>query len=667
MHIPRIALLLLCVSLAACTRDASPPPASGDAQRFDRVPRLVFNQLAAELALPLFWRADANQNGALEPAELAVTRGLEPTPRAWLEGGAFTPAFLDAYAAISDRYGKGLAPSDDPREARRQALLREELTAARFTLVESDLRGLSAADRAFAGHILTAAAIVEGIYQQQVGSAALAAQLPAGDTMSRMVFWQNQGPWCSAPTTEKDPDCNALAARPPERSGLYPLALQEDEAFCQALAARPDAKALLNQFVAVEERDGKLVAVPYHQKYATAMKAVSDELRAAAAAFPAGEEAALKAYLTAAAQAFLDDSWFKADEAWAKMNAENSRWYLRIGPDETYFEPCAQKAGFHVSFALINPGSLKWQRKLEPVKNEMEKALAALAGPPYVARQVSFHLPDFIDIVLNAGDARSSRGATIGQSLPNWGPVANEGRGRTVVMTNFYTDPDSRAAWRSQVESLLCPSAMATVQDDLEPQLMSTVLHEAAHNLGPSHEYQVRGQTDDQVFGGPLASTMEELKAQTAALYLADWLARRGVIDERMVRTAHTYDITWAFGHISRGMYTGDGRPKAYSQLAAIQVGYLIDQGAITWQAAETAANGKDVGCFALALEKFPPAIEKLGAEVFGLKARGDRARAEQLKSTYVDAAGAFADLRAAIAERWLRTPQASFVYAVEL
>ncbi len=109
------------------------------------------------------------------------------------------------------------------------------------------------------------------------------------------------------------------------------------------------------------------------------------------------------------------------------MNVDNSKWYLRIGPDEVYFEPCSWKAGFHVSFARINPDSLNWQNKLEPVKGDMEKALAALAGPPYKARDVKFKLPDFIDIVLNAGDSRPPLGATIGQSLPNWGQVANEG------------------------------------------------------------------------------------------------------------------------------------------------------------------------------------------------------------------------------------------------
>ncbi len=34
------------------------------------------------------------------------------------------------------------------------------------------------------------------------------------------------------------------------------------------------------------------------------------------------------------------------------------------------------------------------------------------------------------------------------------------------------------------------------------------------------------GKTDDAIFGGPMAAMMEELKAQTSALYLAEWLAK---------------------------------------------------------------------------------------------------------------------------------------------
>ena len=66
-------------------------------------------------------------------------------------------------------------------------------------------------------------------------------------------------------------------------------------------------------------------------------------------------------------------------------------------------------------------------------------------------------------MVLNAGDQRSPHGATIGQSLPNWGPVAETG-GRTVAMTNLYTDADSREQQAEQMSSLFCKAtdALAT-------------------------------------------------------------------------------------------------------------------------------------------------------------------------------------------------------------
>ena len=75
-------------------------------------------------------------------------------------------------------------------------------------------------------------------------------------------------------------------------------------------------------------------------------------------------------------------------------------------------------------------------------------ALGAYADVRNLSAERLVHLPDFIDIVINAGDDRNPLGATIGESLPNWGPVANEGRGRTVAMVNLYLDPDSIAARR---------------------------------------------------------------------------------------------------------------------------------------------------------------------------------------------------------------------------
>jgi len=408
----------------------------------------------------------------------------------------------------------------------------------------------------------------------------------------------------------------------------------------------------------------QLQAVPYTEAYAELMQGVAAKLREAAAAVTSPDEAALQAYLLATAQAFTDNRWEPADEAWAKMNAVNSKWYLRIGPDETYWEPCNQKAGFHMTLARINKDSLGWQQKLTPLQQEMEQRLAARAGKPYQARVVTFHLPDFIDIVVNCGDDRDPMGATIGQSLPNWGPVANEGRGRTVAMTNLYTDPDSRAERRRQAESLLAAAGMENYGGGDMPGLLNTILHEATHNFGPSHEYKVQGKTDDQVFGGSLATLMEELKAQTGALWYIAFLAEKGVLTPAEARQTYTDAFLWSLGHISRGMYTESGQRKPYSQLSAIQVGFLLDKGAIRFDPAVKAANGTDEGAFVLEHDKLPAAIDELMGQVAGIKARGDKAAAEALAAKYVD--GSVVPV-ALIGARLLRYPKVNFVYSLDL
>ena len=657
---------------AACQRSEAPPaPAAATAAiqaapKLDQLEREAFNRLAVLLAAPLFWRGDADGDKSVDPAELAILRGLgDPSRSAWVADGAFTPKFMTTYQAMLELKAKGPALAADAEERARRAKVVEELEQGLPTLVASDFSASPAQDKAIVDHILQAALLIEQLHAQQTGAAGLDAQIPADDPASRALFHRNQGPWCVAPKTENDPDCSAVPGRPARISGLYPADLQE-EGFCEALAKRKDADALMHQFFVVQGSGDDLVAVPYSEAYADLMQAVSKELKSAADAIETEDEAAFKAYLEAAAQAFLTNDWLPADEAWSKMSVDNSKWYLRVGPDEVYFEPCSRKAGFHVGFARINQDSLTWQKKLDPVKSDLEKALAAKAGKPYQARDVSFHLPDFIDIIINAGDARSPHGATIGQSLPNWGPVANEGRGRTVAMTNLYTDADSKAELTKQAQSILCADAMAAFTSDPGPQVMSTVLHEAAHNLGPAHEYKVKGKTASQIFGGPMASTLEELKAQTAALYFTDWLADKGIIEPRLRDQAHTRDLVWGFGHISRGMYAAGDKPKPYSQLAAIQLGFLERAGAVKWRAEAKAANGEDVGCLAIDLSTFPAAVSELMGTVAGIKARGDVKGALQLKADFVDAE-ARQPLLTTIQERWLRAPKASFVYSVEL
>jgi hypothetical protein len=631
------------------------------------VPRGEFNRVAGELAVPIFWSDDTNANGALDANELAVYWGLVPGARLadYVERGSFTPKMNAAYEAIAKRHSEGFPKPPDPKEAERREAVEKELAQGRPTLVASDFSHAPAEERRFIGVVLSAAELIEQIYAKQLGTAELKARVPVDDPASRMLFFRSQGPDCQAPLTKNDSSCSAIPGLPKgKRSGLYPAELVAKPNFCEELGKR--GKALMDPFVVVAGDAATPKAVPYSQAYPDEMRHIAELLAAAAHALGEREQALVR-YLTAAARSFRDNDWWPADEAWAKMDSNNSKYYLRIGPDETYDEPCNTKALFHVSFGVINQGSRAWREKLEPLRTDMEHALAELAGPPYRERKVSFKLPDFVDIALNAGNSRAEFGATIGQSLPNFGPVANEGRGRTVAMTNFYTDPDSVRAAEQTAASLFCKATMTKYSRDPESLVVSTVLHEAAHNLGPAHQYKANGRTDREAFGGPLASTLEELKAQTAALYFVNWLVEKRLLEKERAAASLVGALDWAFGHISRGMYSAEHQPNSYSQLAAIQLGWLVEQGAVTFKADERAANGADEGCFEVALDAMPAAVRSLMREVAQIKSQGDRSRAQKLITQYVDATGEKQKLHPIITERVLRQPKASFVYSIRL
>ncbi len=651
--------------IAGCAAPAAKPAAAAPSQPPPRnaLGRELFNGRALLLDLPIYWRADKNQNGAVDPDELASLL-FYPAGPAYVDKGQFTAAFDRALAAMiaypteRERAHAKL----DAAERERRLLVEDELNQGRTTLVATDLGKLSADERAFIGKMQDVAAAVDALYAVQSGLPALAAKVPADDVASRSLFRRNWGTRCEGPRTERNPKCAAVPGGPIRLVDLYPAELQKDAKFCEPLEKHPDSKALLAPFVVVRSEGGKLVPVGYHLAYTAQMKRTSDALIAAAAPLPESE-APLKRYLAAAAEAFKTNDWLAADEAWAAMNARNSKWFVRVGPDETYWEPCAQKAGFHMTFALINRDSLAWQDKLTPLQQEMENAIGTLVGKAYAPRKVSFHLPDFIDIVWNSGDDRKAFGATIGQSLPNWGKVANEGRGRTVAMSNLYEDPDSRSMRKLQAASLLSKETMTSYTTEAIAGLLSTILHEATHNLGPAHEYAVNGVTNAQGFGGGLASMLEELKAQSGALYYLDYLVGKKIITAELRNQSYTDSIVWAFGHISRGMWTESGGRKAYSQLAAIQVGFLLDEGALLYAPDQLAANGTDKGAFTVVHDKLPAATTKLMKLVATIKATNDKAGAEALAKKYIEGPRL---PHAQITERFLRFPKATFVYALD-
>ena len=448
-------------------------------------------------------------------------------------------------------------------------------------------------------------------------------------------------------------------------SEAYPPDMKHDQAMCDAMRAQPNASALLDPFTVVRRvKDGEgFIAIPYHLHYGELTGAIAKRLRKASAAILSEPEQPLKRYLAAAAQGFETNAWWEADEAWSAMSGSTSKWYVRVGPDETYFDPCQVKAGFHVSLALINKDAVKWQKRLTDLRTEMEQRIADVIGAPYAARDVKFHMPEFIGVVLNAGDARNGLGATVGQSLPNFGPVAAESRGRTVMMSNLYRDSTSIQNGRIVADSLFSKEAMAFWSDDPAYFQMDIILHEATHNFGPTGSWRVEGKLPEEVFGGRTDAILEELKAQTGSLFYLDYLRQKGDMDEATAKGITLSALRWAMGQISRGLWTATGKPKTYGQVAAIQLHWFMSAGAIRFD--ETATGSGEPGRFVVNFEALRGSVEALMRHVGRIKASGDKAMAEQMiKDCTQDSALARyrSDL---ITSRIRRFPSPSFIYEI--
>ena len=647
-----------------------------------------FNRLVVGTGEALYWLTDDVDPGKVNPAELVVT-GVEGSRDEWISDGVPTERFNTLYRQLV--------------ETKRQETVARELNQGRPTLVSSDLSSLSDDEKQLVRHILKAADLTDRLHRMQRGSSAVESKLAYLRPQDRAMFFRNNGPWCEAPETQSDPFCNADPSFSRQVFGVYPPSVEHVSALCEKLTSLPNGQILLDPYTVVTlSDDGKdggkgFEALPYHHVFFDEMKAVADELNAAAAIAGRVGETAFETYLKAAALSFLPQTAEEirnacadqtepagkaecvlktgmeaarkardaADEAWVAMNPNNSKFYLRIGADEVYWDLCQQKAGFHTSFALIDKSSLELQEKLNPLRSQMENSLSQIA-PAYQARDVKFQMPDFIQIIMNAGDARKGLGATIGQSLPNWGAVVDRGGSRTVVMTNLYQDPDSKALARQKAEQLLAPETLVYSVEEQRIALIDIILHEATHNLGPYSDFRIDGKRAGQIFGGGLATVLEELKAQSGSWYYVPLLESAGVITSDQARQLYTHALVWSFGHLSQGLFEANGNPKPYSQLSAVIVGRLVEGGALEWVTV-TDESGSSRGVFKLNYDLVPVVAEAVMRDVVTVKATGDVDAAKALVDPWV-----IGDKKALvhldeIRSRLASFPRGSMVYEVRM
>ncbi|MCL2822789.1 MAG: hypothetical protein FWD57_02245 [Polyangiaceae bacterium] len=675
-------VLPLVACLFACNRDSQSSNDSSGTQQttptgakntaakveYNAIDRKLFNRIAVQMDLPLFWVEDTNNNNKIDPDEVAAL-AFYPTEGTWVDGAEFSTAFTDTYRSMA-RWAQAPAfpLGISVWENRRRQLVIHELNITQPSLVFTDFSKSSRKEKSFVKHMYALAKLIDELNSAQRGLPKLSRRIPKDDPSSHGLFRRNWGPTCVSSENPRTTECTAVpGVKGRFIVGMYPEDVQKDDGFCGRIASLPGGDILLSDLVVVRNDAGQLVPEHFSTAFGSTTRNIYNTLLAAANSLETNQ-APLKTCLQATAFAFTEASaeypWHVLLAPCRVLSITNSDWFFQLGLTDTDWDPCHSKSGFGLVFGKYNPASTRWQRTLGSIRQRLENESAALIGTPYKAISVPVHIVDIIDVIFDAGGFRLELGADVGRTYPSFMVNSREIPVKTIIKSNYYTDPDSVESTREQGASLFDSAWTSDTSASHDAGVLQVLLHEAAHGMGPTMRYRINGQNSSAVFGSSLANTLEELKADAFSMWSVTMLRNMDIIGSTVAEQTYRLSFFRLIRHCATSMYSPDGRPRLHGQAAAVIVGFLMEEGAVTFDPNAMAANGKDRGVFRLHFEKFPAVAEKLLKTVGSIKARGDRVAGEAMVKKYVN--GQIIPTRI-LAERFFRHREATFVYGFAL
>ena len=493
-----------------------------------------------------------------------------------------------------------------------------ELMNARFAPVEirADVASLPAHEQHALRKLVQAARIMDALLLRQVWAGNLATLVELLDDRSPLgqarlrYFLINKGPWSRL--DHNRPFLPGVPAEKPGEANFYPAdASKADvERWIGTLSGPAQAKAR-GFFTTIRRTTpgsaSPFQLVPYSLEYQGELGQAARLLREAAALTT---QPTLKRFLDTRAAAFLSDDYYASDVAWMELDASIEP---TIGPYEVYEDGWFNsKAAFEAFITLRDDAETakleKFGAHLQDIENHLpidlslrNPALGALA-PIRV-----------VNVVFTAGDSGVQAAAF---NLPNDERVIREKGSKRVMLKNVQ-----EAKFRMVLQPISKVALTKADQKKVSFDAFFThiLMHELMHGLGP-HDIRVAGrQTTVRQELKETYSAIEEAKADISGLWSLQFLVDKGVVPAAIAASMYDTFLASAFRSIRFGISEAHGRG------IAIQLNYLLDEGAVT-----VAPDGT----FAIASGKMPGAVEALTREIMTLQAAGDYAHARQMIET---------------------------------
>jgi hypothetical protein len=520
----------------------------------------------------------------------------------------------------ADEAGEPATPPSDPR----LATLEKEYGLYDSKVLGHDAAELPDGEKQMLRHLLEAAELIEELHMLQLHPKNLEWKQrvdESGSEIEKKIYARYQTPWCQ---DDDSPECCALPEKPARQLGRYhwPDDLTDEE--FDKLDKQINGKELLSPFTVVRRNDrGGFDAIPYSQTdlLGPRMKRVAAELRAAAETAP---DPSLKKFLLSRADAFEKDHPFPYDDSDFDWIATEGDWEVTVGPYETYKNPRQLKALFEMYVAREDKEITAELAQFKKGLQEMENALGELVGPEiYKSRKLDPRISiRAAEVWMASGDGRRGRGAIVAFHLPNRGKSVDAGLYKKVMLVNHSKAFEGVS--RARAEQVLDEDQLQYVSAHAD--IKNVTFHEFAHGFGAYHEMKVtnpKGKTTTVKHAlKEFDSLLEEEKADTFGLWLLSYQKDRGWVDELEEKRRYTS----AFMHIVGLLqYPLDG---TYPRMVAIQLGWYLDAGAVTWDAEQ--------GRFTVHFDKMPAAVESLAKHVATIQLTADYDAAKALVEKYV-------------------------------
>jgi hypothetical protein len=467
--------------------------------------------------------------------------------------------------------------------------------------------GLTSREKRMVEKLVDASRYLEDIYWRQsdpeglILYQTLARSKNAKDQQLRHYLWINGSRFDQI---EQNRPFVGVATMPPGR-GFYPEGLTRQQ-IEQYVRDHPEKRAeIYSSTTIVRWHKDQLEGLPYHIVYRTFLEPAARDLREAATL---SSDPAFANFLRLRADALLDDDYFKSDLAWLEL--KDPKFDVIFAPYETYTDGLLGVKGSYGAAVLVRND--EESRKLAMFQRYVADIQDALPLAP-VDRPSKHGLQspmEVMDSPYRAGDLRHGYQA-VADNLPN-DPRVHEQKGSKKIFFKNFMDVRVNYVILPLAQYMMLPEQAAKAS--AEGYLLSTIMHEIAHGLGPAFANGMSGKVMIREAIGPAYAGLEEAKADVVGMFGLKWLVDHGVLPREKLEEYYASYVAGIFRTIRFGV------GEAHGQAEMMEFNYLSERGAI---------KRRPSGQYAIDYGIMPFVLTDLGKELLDIEATGDRNRAE--------------------------------------